>query len=68
MNITHEYDINKIENDFLEITFSNESNIKHIDSIKVPRNDNGDIDQVELNNKIDELVQRVNNKKNFIFQ
>lgn len=68
MNITHEYDINKIENDFLEITFSNESNIKHIDSIKVPRNNNGDIDQVELNNKIDELVQRVNNKKNFIFQ
>ena len=40
MNITHEYDINKIENDFLEITFSNENNIKHIDSIKVPRKDN----------------------------
>lgn len=68
MNITYKYDLTKIENNFLEITFSNENNLNHIDSIKIPIGENGNIDDIKLNEEIEKLYQKVLDKKNTIFQ
>lgn len=68
MNITYKYDLTKIENNFLEITFSNENNLNHIDSVKIPINENGNIDDIKLNEEIEKLYQKVLDKKNTIFQ
>jgi len=67
MNIKYKYDISDIENDFLKITFFNESDLQHIDSIKILRNANGDIDIAKVDQQVNELFQRVLDKKNFIF-
>ena len=63
MNIKYKYDTSKIENDFLKIIFFNESNSEHIDSIKILRNVNGDIDTAKLDQQVNELFQRVLDKK-----
>ena len=68
MNITYKYDLTKIENNFLEITFSNENNLNHIDSVKIPINENGNIDDIKLNEEIEKIYQKVLDKKNTIFQ
>lgn len=68
MNITYKYDLTKIENNFLEITFSNENNLNHIDSVKIPISENGNIDDIKLNEEIEKLYQKVLDKKNTIFQ
>lgn len=67
MNIKYKYDINKIENNFLEVSFFNENNVEHIDSIKISRDSNGYIDQIQLEQQVNELFQRVVDKKDFLF-
>lgn len=66
MNITFDYNLNNIELNQLSVTFLKDGNLKHIDSVVVPKNEDGTINNIELNFRINALYQHVLSKQEVI--